>query len=98
MSGTSMPPLAGGASPESDEDRARRLRWQCRRGLKELDVILEPFMEAHYSSLSAPDQGLFSALVAEEDVDLLAWFMGYQVPERTDYQRLIHDILQRVAT
>lgn len=76
----------------------RQLRWQCRRGLKELDVLLEPFMEEHYRDLDLPDQALFRRLLASEDVDLLAWFMQYQIPEDADLRRMIHVVLDRLAT
>lgn len=75
----------------------RRLRWQCRRGLKELDVILEPFMEDHYGDLSSTEQAIFQRLLAEEDVDLLAWFMQYLEPDDADYRALIATILARLA-
>ena len=75
----------------------RRLRWQCRRGLKELDVILEPYMEEYYREASATEQAVFQRLLAEEDVDLLAWFMQYTQPEDGDYRQLIAAILAKLA-
>ena len=72
------------------------LRWQCRRGLKELDVLLEPFMEAHYRDLPEDEQLLFQRLLEQEDVDLLAWFMQYLRPEDPDLERMIHVVLRRL--
>ncbi|WP_022956495.1 FAD assembly factor SdhE [Perlucidibaca piscinae] len=79
-------------------DAERRLRWQCRRGLKELDVLLEPFMEEHYRDVSAEEQDLFQRLLAEEDVDLLSWFMQYTVPDDAELERIVHVVLRRLAT
>ena len=79
-------------------DSERRLRWQCRRGLKELDVLLEPFMEEHYRDLPEDEQQLFRRLLEQEDVDLLAWFMQYLRPEDSDLERMIHVVLRRLAT
>ncbi len=79
-------------------DAERRLRWQCRRGLKELDVLLEPFMEEHYRDLDPVEQELFQRLLAEEDVDLLSWFMQYLQPEDPDMDRIVHVVLQRLAS
>lgn len=76
----------------------RQLRWQCRRGLKELDVLLEPFMETHYLDLDPEDQALFRRLLEQEDVDLLSWLMQYLRPEDPELERMIHVILQRVAS
>jgi len=78
-------------------DAERRLRWQCRRGLKELDVLLEPFMEAHYRDVSPEEQELFRRLLEQEDVDLLAWFMQYLRPDDPDMERIVHVVLQRLA-
>lgn len=78
-------------------DAERQLRWQCRRGLKELDVILEPFMEEHYRDLDPALQQLFQRLLTEEDVDLLAWFMRYLHPEDADLARIVDVVLERLA-
>lgn len=79
-------------------DAERRLRWQCRRGLKELDVLLEPFMEDHYRDLDPELQQLFQRLLAEEDVDLLAWFMRYLTPDDPELARIVDVVLARLAT
>lgn len=79
-------------------DAERRLRWQCRRGLKELDVLLEPFMEGHYRDLVPEEQELFQRLLEQEDVDLLSWFMQYLRPDDPDLERIVHVVLQRLAT
>ncbi len=76
----------------------RRLRWQCRRGLKELDVLLEPFMEEHYRDLAPEEQQLFQRLLEQEDVDLLSWLMQYLRPDDPDLERIVRVILQRLAT
>lgn len=81
--------------PFTEEER--RLRWQCRRGLKELDVIFEPYMEEHYRDASISDQQVFRRILAEEDVDLLAWFMQYAEPDDAEYRQLITTILAKLA-
>ncbi len=81
--------------PFTEEER--RLHWQCRRGLKELDVIFEPYMEDHYRDASISDQQVFQRILAEEDVDLLAWFMQYTVPDDAEYRQLIAAILAKLA-
>ena len=48
----------------------RRLKWQCRRGLLELDLILQRYLEKH-----PRDQTLF-ALLELPDNDLLDIAMG----------------------
>ena len=52
-------------------DLKKKILWQCRRGLKELDSILVPFVENHFSELSSSEQELFSELLQSQDVDLM---------------------------
>ena len=46
-------------STETPADHYRRLAWQCRRGIKEVEVVLVPFFEQHFMALSLADQALF---------------------------------------
>lgn len=56
-----------------------RVRWACRRGMLELDVLLQPFIEAHYENLSVQQKSAFIRLLECEDPELFAWFMGHEV-------------------
>ncbi|MFO1322115.1 MAG: succinate dehydrogenase assembly factor 2 [Burkholderiales bacterium] len=47
-----------------------RVRWHCRRGLLELDLVLTRFLESHYPSLDAEGRKTFSALLELADNDL----------------------------
>ena len=53
-----------------------KLRWDCRRGLLELDLILEKFNERHLASLGAAHLAQFRELLALPDNDLLDLVMG----------------------
>lgn len=79
----------------SDED-IRRLKWQSRRGMLELDVLLVPFVEEAFRQLPLDDQDRFVKLLACEDQDLFAWFMQRAVPEDPDLARMVKIILDRV--
>ena len=69
--------------------RFSRLRWICRRGMKELDVLLEAFLENHHDALV---QGAFpelEALLASEDDLLWDWLqLRKPAPER-DWNELV---------
>ncbi|WP_035387433.1 succinate dehydrogenase assembly factor 2 [Ferrimonas senticii] len=58
--------------------QVRRLKWACRRGMLELDVLLEPFVDNHYLSLDPAQQALFERLLGCDDPELFAWFMGHE--------------------
>jgi len=53
-----------------------RLRWLCRRGMKELDVVLSRYLEQHYALASSSDQAQFRALLQMPDPDLYNLLLG----------------------
>ncbi|WP_281212521.1 succinate dehydrogenase assembly factor 2 [Shewanella insulae] len=55
-----------------------RVRWACRRGMLELDVLFQPFVETQYEQLSFDDKAVFVRLLECEDPELFAWFMGHE--------------------
>lgn len=72
---------------------ANRVRWHSRRGMLELDVLLLPFAEQAYTSLSAEDQALYRRLLACEDPDLFAWFMEREPAEDAELVRMVAMVL-----
>ncbi len=49
-----------------------RIRWRCRRGMLELDIVLQRFLEKHYAQLSESQRKEFETLLALPDYDLWA--------------------------
>ncbi|ABG41665.1 MAG: succinate dehydrogenase assembly factor 2 family protein [Alteromonadaceae bacterium] len=78
------------------KQRYARLKWACRRGMLELDVIFMPFVEEGFNDLSEADKVIFESLLTCDDPDLYAWLMGHQACNNPDYKRLIDHILSRV--
>ncbi len=72
----------------------RRLLWQCRRGMLELDMLLQPFVRQHYAQLSTTQQQQFMALLEYPDQTLQAWFFQEQLPEDKDLIAMIAKIKQ----
>ena len=58
-----------------------QLRWHCRRGVKELDVVLTNYLEKHYLHASNEVQEAFKALLKIEDPILMALVMDHQQVE-----------------
>jgi len=73
-----------------------RLKWACRRGMLELDVLFIPFVDEAYDELSAEQQRIFERLLTEQDPDLFAWFMGHSTCEDTELNAMVQLILNRV--
>lgn len=80
------------------EDDLKRLSWQCRRGIKEVEVLLAPFFERFFTQLSAEDQARFVAFLEESDVDMFEWFMQRSKPEDPDTRYVVDVILARMAS
>ncbi|WP_271273330.1 FAD assembly factor SdhE [Aliamphritea hakodatensis] len=78
------------------EEDVRRLQWQSRRGMLELDVLFVPFVEEAFSDLDEADQDRFVKLLACEDTDLFVWLMEREEPVDPDLQRIVRIILDRV--
>lgn len=53
----------------------KKLAWHSRRGMRELDLLLLPFVDGFLRELSAQDQALYELLLAEEDQDLYNWLV-----------------------
>tara|TARA_B100001250_G_C19681336_1_gene735982 strand:+ start:634 stop:897 length:264 start_codon:yes stop_codon:yes gene_type:complete len=53
-----------------------RLLWRCRRGIKEMDIILQDFIYNYYDKLDDENKMAFSELLNEQDLDILNWIMG----------------------
>lgn len=66
------------AVPPDDEAQLRRLRWRCRRGMRELDRLLERWLDRQWTSSSESDRGLFLRLLDCEDDRLWRWFLGHE--------------------
>ncbi|MGB1200353.1 succinate dehydrogenase assembly factor 2 [Cognaticolwellia aestuarii] len=77
-------------------DNKPRLRWACRRGMLELDVLFMPFVEEAYDDLSIENKAIFERLLECQDPELFAWFMGHEVCEDKDLNAMVQFILQRV--
>ena len=59
----------------------KRLFWASRRGMLELDIILQAFLDCTYDKLKPEEQLLYHDLLGCEDQDLFAWLMGREEPQ-----------------
>lgn len=81
---------------EATEVKRRRLHMRSiRRGIKEMDIILSAFSQAHLAGLSEADLDIYDRLLSENDHDLYQWVTG-QVDEPEQYQGLM-DIVRQEA-
>ncbi len=74
---------------QQQSDDIQRLRWQCRRGMLELDVALMRFLDEDYMSLGSARKAAFVRLLQVQDRILHEWLMGRAVPEDADMRELV---------
>ena len=67
----------------SDPD-LKRLHWRAHhRGTREADMMIGGFFDAHHASWDDKERAMFTELLDEQDVDIMAWALGTrQPPER----------------
>ena len=63
-------------TPATTTGELGKIRWHCRRGLLELDLILEQFNRRHLDRMDAEELARFRELLAFPDNDLLDLVMG----------------------
>lgn len=80
------------------DEAISRLRWACRRGMLELDVLLGKFLEQAYPSLSPEEKKSFENLLDSQDTDLIAWLLGYEKPHQKEMVKIVERIRHHART
>lgn len=57
-----------------------KLRWRCRRGTLELDVVLRRYLETRFATADQAEQQAFLALLEREDDELIRYLLGQLNP------------------
>ncbi len=70
----------------------QRLRWRCRRGMRELDQLFTRYLDRVWAGASADERKVFERLLACEDDRLWRWFLGYEVSEDAE----LHAMVERI--
>ena len=68
------------------------LRWACRRGMLELDVLLGNFLEEAFVKLPENEQAIFVNLFNNNDQDLYHWLIGQVEAPEADLAMMIGKI------
>jgi antitoxin CptB len=71
-----------------------RIKWHCRRGLLELDLVLERFVERHLDALDRAELDAFRELLTFDDGDLFDMVMGRAEPQNAQ----LNDVLEKMRS
>jgi antitoxin CptB len=72
-----------------------RLRWRCRRGMRELDQLLGWYLEVRYPVADDARKAAFSTLLEQQDPELWAWLMGRSQPDDPAWRHIVDEIRGR---
>ena len=70
----------------------KRLRWRCRRGMRELDQLLTRWLDREWTAASEAERGVFLRLLDSEDDRLWRWFLGHETAPDAALDSLIQYI------
>ncbi len=76
----------------SADNNLKRLRWRCRRGMRELDVLLTRWLDRNWASASEAQRGVFLRLLDCEDDKLWRWFLGNETAPDDALDALVRHI------
>ena len=79
--------------PDIDE---ARLRWRCRRGMRELDVMLTRYLDRVWDGASPAERDAFAHLVELQDPELFGYLVGRTTPAE-DAQRAVIACIRRLG-
>lgn len=57
-----------------------KLRWRCRRGMRELDQVFDDYLDQHFRKASTEHKAAFAELTNCPDPDIYAWITEREVP------------------
>ena len=69
-----------------------RLRWRCRRGMRELDAVMVYYLDHHYAEAGESHQAAFQELVARQDPEILDFLTGRIEPDGRALSEVIEQI------
>jgi antitoxin CptB len=66
-----------------------KIMWQCRRGMLELDLMLNRFVSDHLDNLTTRQITAFEQLLTYPDPDIYVWLMGSNVPFEQEFVDIV---------
>ena len=75
-----------------DDIELRKLRWRCRRGMRELDQLLERWLDREWRKSPTAQREVFLRLLDTEDDKLWRWFLGHEIADDVEIAALVERI------
>ena len=80
----------------SEDAELKRLRWRCRRGMRELDQLMLRYLDQRWPAADDAERSVFLRLLACEDDKLWRWCMGRAQPDNQPEDQELHALVERI--
>ncbi len=77
-----------------NRQRYSKLKWHCRRGMRELDVLLERYLAREYADAPPAQKAAFETLLSLQDPEILELISGRVVADDIG----LRDVVKRLLT
>jgi antitoxin CptB len=77
-----------------DAIEIRRLEWRCRRGMKELDLLLTRYLKERFAQASSEERAAFVEFLELPDPEIAGYLVAGHVPEDPRHAALCRALLQ----
>jgi antitoxin CptB len=74
------------------ETPAGRLAWRCRRGMKELDLVLSGWLQQRYAAATATEKATFEAFLELPDPEIAGFLLGREYPADPAVAALVREL------
>jgi len=81
---------------EIEDKELGKLRWRCRRGVRELDVLMTHFIDQSYANLSDQEKNAFNKLLEVQDPIIMDWVFGRGASPDKDVQLIVLKLVNLV--
>ena len=76
-----------------EDPQVKRLRWRCRRGMRELDQLMLRYLDRRWPEADDGERSVFLRLLDCEDDKLWQWCMGRGRSDDQELQALVQRII-----
>lgn len=70
----------------------KQLVWRCRRGVRELDVLLDKYLKSKYLQLDTSEKQAFERFLDVQDPIIMDWLFGKSEPEDKGMYNIINQL------
>jgi antitoxin CptB len=74
-----------------------KLKWQCRRSMKELEILFMRYLEQKYEHAPIDEQQTFQTLLELPDIDLYTYLVKREMPTDENVRAILDDKMQTLV-